>query len=343
MKTQEEQNARDLLKQLQGSLGNSQPSVKLSLEGKGIHWNCYAKRENISCSINCMDHSGPEYYIEFCRGAEECATARIPSQSDTVAAVKFWLAGQSVPQMYDRFPFVDRRKRELLLLRAKLFLSIPDLEQTTAVQLEHETGDICRLHLRCEDRSAEIYTIGKEEYPDAFFAWDDCLLFRFKVTDQRQLAQVVKRWICDRLMPSTLQAECPWIELSEVAEYYEKGNPIEGEFIVSWRIVEDFYDDIIHSTEHRDKIRAFMDSLRRQGYDKTLRAGQSMDTFVLSRSRRHGLDEHQPALAFHFNQDSVIVYNYLNRDHFTQEEYPGIELKQDIDALLQQLVAMPIT
>ncbi|MBN69289.1 MAG: hypothetical protein CME32_08430 [Gimesia sp.] len=343
MKSQQERLARELFHKLSRSLQNRQPPVELSLEQVDEHWICHTKRNNSACSIDVNDLLFPEQHITFCRDEINWVTGRIPVRNDLVTAVGDWLAGRSVSEMYEHFQFVERKKRELLFVRARLLQAIPDLEQTTTIQLEPEIGDFCRLHLRGKDRSAEIFFIGKGESPDVFFAWDDCELFRFKVKDQQQLAQVMKRWICERCMPSTLQEEFPWIELHELAEYYEKGNPIEGEFLVSWESVEDFYDEIIRSMEHRHKIRAFMDSLRSEGYDKTLRAGHSMATFVLSRSRRHGIDEHQPALGFHFNENSVIVYNYLNRDHFTEEEYPGVELNPDIDALLQQLVAMPIT
>ncbi|WP_339730544.1 hypothetical protein [uncultured Gimesia sp.] len=244
--------------------------------------------------------------------------------------------------MYDRFQFVDRDKRVQMLFRANLLLAIPALKDMTTIQIEHMGADSYHLKIRGQDRSGEIHTIGKEKQPDAFFAWDDCVLFRFKVADQRKLAQVVKRWICDRIMPSTLQAEFPWIEMSEVAEYYEQGNPIEGEFIVSWDSVEDIYDYIINSPEYREQIRAFMDSLRKKGYDRSLRAGQSMSTFVLSRSRRHGMEPDDPSLAFDFRDDHIIVYNYLNRGKDIETRYQTTELNPEIDGLLQELIAKPI-
>lgn len=343
MKSQQERLARELFHKLSRSLQNRQPPVELSLEQVDEHWICHTKRNNSACSIDVNDLLFPEQHITFGRDEINWVTGRIPVRYDLVTAVDDWLAGRSVSEMYEHFQFVERKKLELLFIRARLLQAIPDLEKTTTIQLEPEIGDFCRLHLKGKDRSAEIFFIGKEEYPDVFFAWDDCELFRFKVKDQQQLAQVVKRWICERCMPSTLQEEFPWIELHELAEYYEKGNPIEGEFLFSWQSVEKFYDRIMNSSARREKIRAFMDSLRRQGYDKTLRAGQSLSTLVLSRSRRHGLTERQPSLGFHFNQDSVIVYNQLDPDHLLQKEYPGTSLNPEIEALLKHLVAVPIS
>jgi len=348
MKCQQEQYARDLYQSLKDQVGKRQLAAKISIEGGGVHWSCIAERDNSSCSISCYDHSGPEFYLAFYRDAEECATARITSKIDTLAVVKFWLTGRTLSEVYDKYLFLNRRdfderhKRELMLIKTNLLLSIPDLEDNASIQIEHQGASFYHLNIRAQDRSGELFTIGEEKQPDVFFAWGDCVLFRFKVTDQRTLAQVVKRWICERVMPSTMQAEFPWIEMSEVAEYYEQGNPIEGEFIVSWDIVDDFYDYIIDSHDYRKQIRTFMGSLRKKGYDRLLRAGQSMSTFVLSRSRRHGMVPGDPSLAFHFMDDHIIVYNGLNGGRSIETRCQTTELNPEIDALLQELIAKPI-
>jgi len=44
-------------------------------------------------------------------------------------------------------------------------------------------------------------------------------------------------------MPSTMRTEFPWLSIGDLADYYEKGDPVEGEFIKSWDWMQQFYED----------------------------------------------------------------------------------------------------
>jgi hypothetical protein len=38
-----------------------------------------------------------------------------------------------------------------------------------------------------------------------------------------------------------MRKDFPWLQIDELADYYEAGKPIEGEFIQSWNSIESFY------------------------------------------------------------------------------------------------------
>jgi hypothetical protein len=69
-------------------------------------------------------------------------------------------------------------------------------------------------------------------------------------------------------------------------------------FIESWIEAEEFYADLFSHKgwDYVKPIMPLIDSLRQKGYDKSLRAGQSLYTFVLSRSINWGLRQDQHSL-----------------------------------------------
>lgn len=78
----------------------------------------------------------------------------------------------------------------------------------------------------------------------------------------------------------------------------EKRVEIEAEFLKSWDKIEEFYSDLFSykGWDYTKPIMPVISQLRSMGYDKTLRAGQSLYTFVLSRSRNWGLKDDQHSL-----------------------------------------------
>jgi hypothetical protein len=139
-------------------------------------------------------------------------------------------------------------------------------------------------------------------------------------------------------MPSALRTEFPDIQIGDLADYYERGNPIEGEFIKSWDFIERRYDT--ENFPFRQKVCALIAQMRQKGYDRSLRAGTSLWSLIVSRSRRHGLKENQPSIMFRFRDDGMEVHSYL--DNETKEMHSEIELTPEIDKLLKRLEAKAI-
>ena len=163
-------------------------------------------------------------------------------------------------------------------------------------------------------------------------------MFALRTGDFDLLAKLLTRWICGRVMPSELQKEFPSIEMGKVAHYYEQGRGIEGEFVESWDHIERFYDKM--NFPPAEAIRNLIKAMRAKGYDHTLRAGQSLYTLILSRSRRHGLKEGQPNIAFRFSEEGMkMCPQNLSGAEMT---IAGFVLNEAIEAQLHELATVPI-
>jgi hypothetical protein len=338
MKYAEEGYAKELHRELTWRFADSAPATAVSLDGAGVHWHCTARRGRNFCSIACFDVRGPEYLISFDRDSARVATGRNSSKLDTVDAVDDWLQGQQLARLYDRFRFVDQTKRALTSIREEMVLRVPELAEAAPAELQHDMCDIYYLWFRSIDRSCRLSFYGKNQLPDAAFHWDRYELFQFQAGDRKRLAAVLRRWLCDRAMPSTLRAEFPWIEIGELADYYERGNPIEGEFIKSWDSIDRFYNGM--HFPFVPKVRALIARMRERGYDKSLRAGQSLWSLIVSRSRRHGLREDQPMIAFCFRNDGMDIYTCIDEEKKVAS--PEIEFTPEVDVLLKRLEAKAI-
>jgi hypothetical protein len=338
MKYVEEEYAKELHRDLARRFAGTVPATEVSIEGAGVHWHCTAKRGPSSCSITCFDVGGPEYLTSFERDSETVAMGRTSSKVDTVNAVDDWLQGRQLSWLYGRFLFVDQTKRALVAIRDEMITRVPELVEAAPSELKHDMCDIYYLWFRSADRSCQVSFYGNDEHPDAVFHWDQCELFRFQARDREHLAVILKRWLCDRAMPSALRTEFPEYEIGQLADNYEYGKPIEGEFIKSWDSIERFYGNMHFPFAPR--VRSLIAQMRARNYDKSLRAGQSLWSLILSRSRRHGLRDNQPMIAFWFHNDGMNVYAKLDEEK--KETFPEIELTAEIEALLKKLEAKTI-
>jgi hypothetical protein len=218
MKYTEEDHAKDLHQYLTRRFAASVPATAVSIDGAGVHWHCTLKRGRNLCSIACFDVGVPEYLTLFERDSEKVATGRTSSKLDTINAVDDWLQGRQLSWLYDRFRFVDQTKRALDSIREDMIARVPELTEATPAELQHDVCYIYHLWFSDGDRSCRISFYAKNDLPDAAFHWDRCDIFRFQTSDRKRLAAVLKRWLCDRAMPSTLRTEFPWIEIGELAD-----------------------------------------------------------------------------------------------------------------------------
>lgn len=337
MKFVEESYGRELHRELTSVLGGGARDVNVALAGAGVHWTCTITRGDRQCLVHCFDVKGPEYLTGFEHQQEQRAMGRTSSMADTVAAVRNWIAGHEVVQLHERFEFVDHQKRALESIAAKATVVCSELAQTER-ELLNTACDLHDLWIRHGDRSCRIYFYGKNIHPEAIFHWDECRLFAFQAADLEQLALILKLWVCDHVTPSQLQKNFPWIEMGKAARYYEEGRGIEGEFIESWDRIEHFYAEM--NFPPAEAIRSFVATIRKKGYDRTLRAGQSMYTLMLSRSRRHGLRQGQPHLAFRFSERGMEVCpKNLNVANITM---PEVALTGDVEGALRQLANIAV-
>jgi hypothetical protein len=136
-----------------------------------------------------------------------------------------------------------------------------------------------------------------------------------------------------------LAHECPWIDVGKLARYYEHGRGIEGEFVVSWDQIEQFYQSFDYPLT--PAVLHFITHVREHGYDTVLRVGQSMVTLIVSRSRRHGLSAGQPHIRFEFHRDGLDI-EYIADNTVQHMSQPTIEFTAAIDQWLSQLAAKAI-
>lgn len=128
---------------------------------------------------------------------------------------------------------------------------------------------------------------------------------------------------------------------------------IEKEFQASWIRMERFFAQyiIIHGRTDLEPIYRFIffaNMAFTENYTTKLRAGQSMDMLILSRSREHGLQEGQPWLRIFLHQDSNFCLIY--KDNTSRLEVAvetlfdnQVIIVDELKAMLDNLVEQPIT
>jgi hypothetical protein len=335
----EERHARALHRRLSDELARSVPGTTVAVNGAGVHWDCSASRGARACEVSCFDVGPAEYLATLSDAGRPSAIGRTRSADDVAGAVGAWLAGQGLPDLYARFDFIDGYLRALRRIEAEALGRFPNLAGGTSREVRQILCDSYELLFRAQDRSCCVSYYGDNERPDAAFRWDDCELFVVPATDAETLAPLLSRWLCERVMPSALQAEFPWLKVDPVAKHYEAGNPVEGEFLTSWDDVVRFYEDVKQPLA-RDAL-AFLARLRESGFDRTLRAGQSMFTLVVSRSRRHGLRHEQASIAFDFRPGQIAVCACLDGERETLA-VAGVHLPPELIELLERLESKPV-
>jgi hypothetical protein len=121
------------------------------------------------------------------------------------------------------------------------------------------------------------------------------------------------------------------------SEMYDQ---LEKHFIESWDRMERFFGSGEFWPKRPDIVE-FMAMARDLGYDRKLRAGQSLDSFVVSRSRVHGLRMEQPAIAFQIlNGQMTVRSRELQAETFLENE---VKVSDRVRDLLERLSKKPIT
>lgn len=341
MNYKEESIARDLYRIL---LTSCHSDTEIAVQGAGTDWHCTATRGARICLITCFDMQGkglaPQYLVSFKHNTQEGATSRTTSQPSTIAAIVCWLDGYGISELQRRFTFVDSPLRSLATIEKALVQRSPELKPLVTRDLHWSFTAPC---FRAQDRSCRISYNANDPLPDCAFYWDECELFRFQTEDLGNLAAVLKRWLCDYALPSQMRAEFPWIRMSPLADYYEVGRGVEGEFLMSWDQMESFYRN--GRFPLAAPVLEIISEIRTAGFDMKLRAGQSMWSLGVSRSRRHGLRPDQPRITFIFRDNGMDVcgnVDTIDKGTFDKHTFPKIKFTPEVAALLQGLAAKDI-
>ena len=81
----------------------------------------------------------------------------------------------------------------------------------------------------------------------------------------------------------------------------ETRSSMQDQLMASWDGAEYLFADLFARCAYKNQVLEFLKQLRRAGYGRKLRAGPSLDMFIVSRSRRHGLRPDQAAVVFRFH------------------------------------------
>jgi hypothetical protein len=338
MERNEEKYAQDLYGGLMARFSTRSEQVKIALTGGGVQWRCSAQMGSRSCWAGCFEVGGPEFLTFFEEEGKRSAAGRTTSQAETIEAIWSWLDSAPLTEMYERFHFVDWEKRNLMGVREEALRFYPALGTATRNELTVTPSGLSHLWFRNENRSAHMHFVSHHESPEAVFYWDDCALFRFESSENASLGKMLARWLADNAPPSALRREFPWIDIGPLADFYEKGNPVEGEFLESWNQMEGVYE--CSRFPPRMMVLPFIAELRRAGYDRTLRAGQSIWSMIVSRSRRPRVRPDQPVVSFQFHENTMEIYM---RDQ-TEERFRDlpIAMSDTVERVLRSLTAQPI-
>jgi hypothetical protein len=326
---------------------NNEPKsdIKISIEGTGVHWHCKVSKGLRQSIIDCFDidftnleYKGPEYATSFEANGHNEASGRTFDMNMTIEAVTIWLKGKTVEQLYSKFSFIEEKKRQLEGIKRDIIKSNPTIFDCSVKDVIEDNFSSYSLWVKKENRSCRIFYYGYELNPRYLFNWDDSLIFETSSSETDRMGLLIKRWVVDNAMPSFLRNEFPEIKFGKLAKYYEQGNGVEGEFTMSWDSIEQFYNEI--GLEKKDEILNLIKQMRSNGFDKTLRAGQSLFTLILSRSRRHGLKETQNSISFDFIYiKSAMEINMQKREKLV---FDKIEYTDAVDRLLRSLEQEPI-
>jgi len=136
--------------------------------------------------------------------------------------------------------------KELKLLQTELNNSYPELlklEKNTLVTQPEPFSSIYDLLFKNEERTCKISLYGYERSHKCVFQWDSCSIFEIFSTDTKRLGEIIINWVFKKSMPSKMKKRFTEINFGILAEYYEKGEGIKGEFIESWNTIEKFYSE----------------------------------------------------------------------------------------------------
>jgi hypothetical protein len=361
MKYKQEQYARELYSDLKArfhgdqntlsklaglfKMSNANSSIKVSIEGKGVHWKCMVVHGNTQCHINCFNYDftgseikGPEYYTYFKIENAVVATGRTEDKQNTIDAVAHWMNNEPLEFLYEHFEFVDREKRALINIKADIISFYPELLHADKIEVIDDHFYSYHLQIEKDARSCSIYVNGYTGESVYKFKWDGSFIFETLIPDTARMGLLIKQWVIDAQKPSILKTIFTDIDFGELAEYFEKGNPLEGEFLMSWDEVEEFYKEV--NLPIRAGIMQLIKTMRQKGFDKTLRAGTSLYDLMLSRSRRHGLNQQQPYVRFSFQYiKSVMEVRTWKKEVLT---FDAVIYTDDIEKILKTLEQQPV-
>ena len=283
------------------------PTADIGTEGENRYWFVVAGAGPRSVRVHCQRGvmvcgrggyeavDGPDYSVAFRSDDEAVHWLRTESVAEAADAIAAWLLGRDEDAFLAGHPRVDRQSRGLDALREQI--------RTKAgrdVRLD-ASRSFARLECAEGPRSCRVQFLGRDETPTAELRWDDAVLATLEAGPD--FAAVADDWL-DGMSPSRMRPAHPNVPFLPLADFYEQGRRAEGEFSQSWTAMETF----VRQDGFPAAAAGVLAELRRRGYDRRLRAGQSLWSILLSRSRRHGMRPDHTFVGLSFDETAVTVH-----------------------------------
>ncbi|WP_435261861.1 hypothetical protein [Tenacibaculum sp. nBUS_03] len=234
--------------------------------------------------------------------------------------------------------------KELELLQWKILKNCDELRNidSNKINIISDFSFEDHIELKDKDRGCRIYPYHfSSKIPKYEFEWDDCPLFKMSSNDIKRLVEIIKSWVLNKTLPSKIQTQFPQIKLNKLAEYYEKGEGIKGEFLESWDVLENSCIQglsIEYYEQAKDELK-LVQEMRKFKLDESLRIGSQLSVLILSRAKRQGIDEDEPQIRIVFFGDNKMkIYPNLNNNRKSIEsevKYRGY-LEEMIKELLKE-------
>ena len=335
----EETIAKDIFSSLKVNLKNHS-EVDIQIKGRGVRWECYVSNQIRKCRINCFDYNnkmykGAEYLLQFVANEKVISHGRTRNKSLAIESVLDWITNKTKLELYSKFYFIDEEKRALINFKQKLIESKPKLD-LAQFEIYSAYDDIYELEIKNEDRECLINGKGINEPISLYFRVDNSEIFELEYKSD-DFFEIIKMWIIDKSMPSEIENKFDYLNLGKIANFYDKGELLEGDFYNSWDKLERFFYFIFNRNfPLKYQIMTFVKSMRKDGLDKIFRAGQSMSILILTKSRRHGFNQEDPRMEFIFTNE-VLKISFLNQNKMVKfKEFKGT-YTQEVKLFIMEL------
>lgn len=297
-----------------------------------------------SCTTHCstqvvssLSPDVPTFMAYFEEAGKRIAWGTSPTEVETIAAIAKWLQGSSLDVLHTCFEFVDREKRNLLEIQRSVSKELSSLGDSVQIEIK-EFNIWSALWFHGQSRAVVVNGSSAE----ACFSWDQCILFKCEVSDHRVLAALIQSWLCDNAAPSAMRVLFPWLEIGKLADDYENGNAVDGEFFQTWNEIEQFIRNEKMQFPQRIAVLQFIAEFRRAGYDKLFRAGFYGQSLIFSRSRRHGLRADQQSIQYWFKFPEGTMLAVIDIIGMKRSTQIPIAFSGQVEQDAQRLANLPI-
>ena len=309
----------------------------------GAFSSCEVKDSTRACHIyinrletESQHQTSLDFYTVLCERNKEIASSRTDSMEQTVDLIFHFMEGEKLVELYQRYDFVDRKKRKLALLQTVVNDVYPEMKEIAVNRIVEDILSYPELEFEDGERLCRIHFHASKEYPRWIYFWNGTRIFEISNPYDAINAQIAMRWVLEKVRPSELNMDYPEIDTGKLAQFYEKGKGLEGEFTLSW---EESIKNLKQG-EHHEKVLKLFEQFENAGYYQLFRTNFNLWTLVMTRSKKKLKLSDQPFISIRFyeNKSEVSVKDI----HGTLHRFEEIELTSEMKRIIQELQDIPI-